>query len=328
MLNIAQIGAGKFGLNHLKILAKAPGAKVTMVCDVSESNLKKAGEAAPKAELTSSAKNVFENAGIDAVVVASTSETHYEMGLACLQKGKHCFIEKPMALRAIEAKRLVEEAEKRGKVLMVGHLLEYHPAVEKLKEVVDSGGLGKLLYLHAVRVNLGTVRSHENALWSLAPHDLSVMMHLLQKEPVAVSASGGCYLQKGIHDVVFFSLFFKGGTLATGHVSWLDPRKVRTFTVVGDQKMAVWNDSGTADPLTVYDKSVDAGAGLVTNDRGATVLKIGKQDPLSAELAAFIDCIQNKTSPRNDGRDGLRVVRVLEAAQHSLEQNGEPVEIK
>jgi len=228
----------------------------------------------------------------------------------------------------------VELAQREGNVLMVGHIMEYHPAALKLKELIDSGELGKIYYLYSTRVNLGKVREIENALWSFAPHDVSIILYLLDEEPVRVTANGMAYLREGIEDVAFSTLYFADGMLAHIHVSWLDPHKIRKVTVVGQKKMAVFDDMESAEKIRIYDKGVDthkdyASYGEYLSLRHGDILipKLDLVEPLKAECAHFLQCVENRSTPKSDGRDGLRVLRVLAAAQRSLENGGTPIEI-
>jgi len=251
-----------------------------------------------------------------------------------LEAGKHTYVEKPLTLSAVEAKDLVDLAAKKNLKLMVGHLLEYHPAVDYMKRVIADGTAGKPLYLYFQRVNLGIVRKDENAWWSLAPHDISVACYLFQAEPVAVSASGHAYLQDGVEDVVFANLKFGDGRMAHIHVSWLDPHKIRKVTLVGSQKMIVFDDMEASEKIRVYDKgadvkkSVESYVEAVTLRTGDILIpKIRADEPLKTECQHFVDAVVNDTTPRSDGIDGLRVVRVLEAGSMSLARGGEPVRL-
>jgi predicted dehydrogenase len=252
-----------------------------------------------------------------------------------LQAGKHVFVEKPMAQTVEEAERLVELAEANDRRLMVGHLLLYHPAFRYVEALIQRGELGEVYYLYSMRVNLGIVRQRENALESLAPHDLSVALAFLDKKPVGVSAQGQAYLQPGVEDVVFATVFFEDGALAHLHTSWLDPHKVRKVTVVGSRKMVVLDDVASTEKVRLYDKGVEIqpGEARYANYAEAMSIRTGDieipriemQEPLRLECQHFIDCIRMGQTPRSDGRNGLAVVRLLTAAQQSLRQNGTAV---
>jgi len=271
---------------------------------------------------------------VQAVVVASSAVSHSPVARTLLDAGKDVYVEKPLALGVADAEDLVGRARRGNRILMVGHLLIHHPAVRYLKGMVDRGELGEVLYVYSQRVNLGKVRKDENALWSFAPHDLSVILHLLGAEPIDVAARGSAFLQKGVEDVVFIDLRFADGRQGHVHVSWLDPNKLRRFTVVGSQKMAVFDDMEASEKIRIYDKGVDRGGHVVSYGDSLTVRsgdilipKISLQEPLRLECQHFIDCVRERKAPLTDGEDGLRVVRVLAAAQASLEAGGAPIAI-
>jgi len=259
--------------------------------------------------------------------------THYALGKKALEAGKHTFIEKPIALKAADAQDLLATADDYGVKLMVGHLLEYHPAVAKMKELIDSGELGKVFYAYANRLNLGKVRTDENALWSFGPHDISVLNYLTGDEPVEVSARGECYLQDAVEDVVFGYIKYKSGIVGHLHVSWLDPHKSRKITVVGEKKMVVFDDMESERKITVYDKGATTtrtkfetyGEFVTLHFGDIHIPKIGNDEPLRLETQHFIDCIVNDETPRSDGHDALNVVKVLDAMEISLREGGRPV---
>jgi len=242
-------------------------------------------------------------------------------------------VEKPITLDVAQAEELATLAEARGLVLMVGHLLMYHPAMTRLKEMVDQGALGDVYYLYTSRLNLGQVRRHENAMWSLAPHDISVALYLLGEQPAEVAAQGLTYLQPGIPDTVFLTLRFASGRAAHVHVSWLDPHKVRRITVVGSQKMAVFDDVDSTEKLRVYDKGVQRpayenyGEALTLRFGDIQIPQLDMREPLRLECQHFADAILNRRTPLSDGRNGVAVLRVLAAGQRSLDQNGQPMRI-
>jgi len=240
-------------------------------------------------------------------------------------------------LKVKEGEELVKLAEEKKKILMVGHIMEYHAATLKLKDYITKGELGEILYLYSTRVNLGKVRDIENALWSFAPHDISMILFLLEKEPVSVTATGQCYLQKnkGVEDVAFMTMHFADGVMAHIHVSWLDPHKDRKLTVVGSKKMAVFDDTQSAEKIWIYDKGVDTrldyntyGEYLSLRFGDILIPKIETAEPLRSECQHFIQCVEKRKHPRSDGRDGLRVLKILDAGERSLKMGGSPVEIK
>jgi predicted dehydrogenase len=267
------------------------------------------------------------------VVVASSALSHYSLSKEILLADKDVLVEKPMALSSKDAEEMLEIAEKRGRILMVGHLLIYHSVVDRLKEMVTSGELGKIYYIYTQRVNLGVIRQDENALLSFAPHDLSVILYLLEEQPIVVSSHGESYIRKGIEDVVFLSLRFSEGKMANIHLSWLDPHKLRRVTIVGSKKMAVFDDVEATEKLKVYDKGVrnlsydTYGEYLSLRFGDITIPSIKMVEPLRAEAEHFIQCIESRKEPKTGGRDGLKVVRILAAAQQSLKEKGVPVSL-
>jgi predicted dehydrogenase len=334
-VSLALVGTGDWGSNLLRNFATLPSARVVAVCDADAARLERAQAVVPAAEALVEARALLRLPQLEAVVIAAPARDHAPLARLFLEAGKDVFVEKPFTLDVADAEALVALAEARGRILMVGHLLIHHPAVRKLQALVDEGELGRVHYVYSQRVNLGRVRSDENALWSFAPHDLSVMLHLLGGEPVEVSARGASFLQRGIEDVVFASLSWADGRMAHAHVSWLDPHKVRRFTVVGSRRMAMFDDMEPAEKVRIYDKGVDPAPGEVVDFARAMTVRQGDvlipridgAEPLRLECQHFIDCVRSRRTPRTDGRDGLRVVRVLAAAQASLEARGAPVRL-
>jgi len=335
VVRVGVVGLGYWGPNLARNFARLPGAELAWLCDLDERNLAKVDGLYPGARLTRDLDDLLGDEALDAVVVATSVPTHYPLGRRVLEAGKHAFIEKPVALRSSEAAELLRLAEERGLTLMVGHLLEYHPAVTRMKELVEAGELGRIYYAYSHRLNLGKVRQDENALWSLAPHDISVLNFLTGDEPEEVSARGECYLQDDVEDVVFGYIRYASGVVAHVHVSWLDPHKSRKITVVGEKKMVVFDDMETERKLTVYDKGAtstrakyDSYGEFVTLHFGDIhIPRIGNEEPLRVECQHFVDALRHGTRPRSDGRDGLNVVRVLEAMERSLREGGRPVRL-
>ncbi|MDE3132729.1 MAG: Gfo/Idh/MocA family oxidoreductase, partial [Acidobacteriota bacterium] len=255
--------------------------------------------------------------------LATPVPTHAELAVQALQAGKHCFVEKPLAQSVADADRAVAAAASAGRVLMVGHLLEYHAGVRKLKELTDSGELGEVYYVYGNRLNLGKLRADENALWSLGAHDVSVLLALAGEEPIEAVAHGESYVRAGVEDVVFCYLRFPSGLAAHLHLSWLDPHKERRFTVVGAHKMATFDDMAIEGKITIYDKGFDEaprGYGeWVTRSGDIYSPRLPNVEPLRVECQEFLDSISEARAPRSDGVSGLRVVRVLEALQDSLQ---------
>ncbi len=331
-IRIAQIGIGNWGKNLLRTLFSLPDVEVPVIAELDPELREEARKQYPGLQTVESAEQVLADPNVDAVVIATPPRTHYELASQALRNGKHVFVEKPITLAAEDAERLVKQAEETGLTLMVGHILEYHPAFLRMKELIDAGDLGEVLYAYSTRVNLGVVRRDENALWSFAPHDISVILWFFGETPSRIQCTGRAYLQPGVEDVVFLNLAFPSGKLAHIHVSWLDPHKVRRLTLVGSQKMAVLDDMQAMEKIRIYDKGVEFKGGFLGYGEDLTlrfgdivVPYVKMQEPLRLELQHFVDCVRTGSRPRSDGYNGLRVVRVLQAAQQSLERGGEPV---
>lgn len=329
-LGIAVVGAGGWGKNHVRNYSMLPGAELRYVCDRDDSARARVAQQYPETQVVSDLSAVVDDPQVHGVVVATDAPSHHEIALQALKSGKDVFVEKPLCLSAANAGELCDVAEKEGRILMVGHLLLYHPAVLSLRDLIVKGELGDVLYIYAQRVNLGVVRRDENAWWSLAPHDVSVTNYLLDAVPTAISATGSCFLQteRGVEDVVFATLHYPKGRMAHIHVSWLDPHKMRKFTVVGDRKMAVFSDTSPDQKLAVFDKGVEPppavayeeGVRVRTGDIRIPALRM--TEPLRRECEAFLEAIRTRKPPTADGRSGLEVVRVLEAGGESLSQGG------
>jgi len=331
-LAVGVIGAGAWGKNHVRILAAMPDVEVS-VCDSSSAVRARIARTHPGVFLTDSVPELL--ARVDAVVVASTARTHAELGLAAVRAGKPVLVEKPFALNVGDAEALVAESERRGVPVLTGHLLQFHPVVDRLRNMIREGALGSVYYLYSQRLNLGQVRPDENALWSFGPHDISVALFLMDEAPATVSAQGHSYLQQGIEDVVFLVLRFRSGVVAHAHMSWLDPHKARRLTVVGSKQMAVFDDMAPREKLTVYDKGIDRppeygsyGESLAIREGDIWIPKIPVSEPLSLELEHFIGVARGEPASRAEAREGLRVVRVLDAAGRSLAAGGTPVSVE
>ena len=334
MVGVTVIGAGNWGKNLVRNFASVKGGQLRYVVDLSEKTRQTMVAGYPQACVTDDSTKAFADASVDAVVIAVDAPRHYKIAKAALEAGKHVYVEKPLTLASVEAKELVDLAAAKKVQLMVGHLLEYHPAVNYIKDMIDKGAIGQPLYLYFQRLNLGIIRKQENAWWSLAPHDISVACYLFNAQPVSVSASGQAYLQKDIEDVVFANLKFADGRMAHIHVSWLDPHKIRKVTLVGGDKMVVFDDMEASEKIRVHDKSagakkaIDSYVEAITLRTGDILIPAIKADePLKLECQHFIDSIANNTAPRSDGHDGLRVVKVLEAGSESLRRGGAPVNL-
>ena len=333
-VGIAVVGTGDWGANLVRNFAALPGARLAALCDTDAARLAAAAAQYPDARATTRLEDIAGASDVRGVVVSASAVQHHALARTLLEAGKDVFVEKPLALQVDHAEELVRLARQRDRILMVGHLLIHHPGVRWLKEAVRKGDLGDVLYIYSQRVNLGKVRRDENALWSFAPHDVSVILHLLEGEPVDVVARGSAFLQGAVEDVVFLHLRFAGGRMAHVHVSWLDPHKLRKFTVVGSQKMVVFDDMEASEKIRVYDKGIDRAGQIVSygdalSVRSGDILipKISLQEPLRIECQHFVDCVREHRRPLTDGEDGLRVVRVLAAAQQSLAAGGTPVPV-
>ena len=331
-LRVGVIGAGAWGRNHVRTVATLRGAELAGVCDASAATREKLVRQYPGALITDDVAALL--AKVDAVVIATPAVTHAALARQAIEAGIPALVEKPFALSVADAEAVAELADKKNVPLMVGHLLEYHPVVERLREMIQAGSLGQVYYLYGQRVNLGQVRPDENALWSFGPHDVSVALFLMGEAPVTVSASGSCYLQPGIEDVVFVTMGFKSGVMAHVQLSWLDPHKERKLTVVGSKQMAVFDDMQPREKLRLYDKGVDRplsleyqsyGESLQISEGDIFIPRVPNTEPLAAELGHFVAVARREIAPRSDAADGVRVVRVLAAAGASLKQSGQPI---
>jgi predicted dehydrogenase len=288
----------------------------------------------PHAITTPEHRDLFTDPDIEAVVIATPARTHYALAREALEAGKHVLVEKPLAMDSRQAEALIALADERRRVLMVGHIFEYHPAVRKIKSLIDEGELGQVYYIYSTRVNLGRVQSDINALWSIAPHDISILIYLLGTMPQSVSARGGTFLNGMVEDVVFLVLSFPDGMLGHVHASWLDPSKVRRMTVVGSRRMAVYDDVADEGKIKIYDKGVyRKGEDIYgefqyrVHSGDIAIPRLDMAEPLRIECVHFAECVRQGRRPQTDGANGLRVVRVLEAAQASLEQGGTTVSL-
>jgi predicted dehydrogenase len=323
-VRVGVVGLGYWGPNLARNLAAIPGCELAWLCDASDEARARLGSSFPAARATGAIEDLLGDERLNAVVLATPVPTHAELAIAVASAGKHCFVEKPLATNAADAERAVAAAEAAGKVLMVGHLLEYHPAVARLKELIDSDELGGLYYIYGNRLNLGKLRADENALWSLGAHDVSVALHLIGEEPHESLAQGASYVREGVQDVVFCYLRFPSGIVAHLHLSWLDPHKERRITVVGSRRMATFDDMLIEGKLTVYDKGFDedtrSWGEYIARSGDIFSPRISNLEPLRIECEHFLECIRTGATPRSDGRSGLRVVRVLEQLQRSLDR--------
>ena len=319
-VRIAQVGLGAWGANLVRNIDVL--ANLTWICDAADGRQAQFGRRFPNARATNDFAEVLADPELEAVVIATPVPTHYALAKQALEAGKHVFVEKPPSMHAPEMEELVALSDASGKVLMPGHLLLYHPGVRKVKELVDAGELGEVLCIYCNRQNLGTIRKDENALWSLGVHDLSVILNLVGEEPSEVSAHGNAFLNPGVEDVVFCFLRFPSGKIAHLHLSWLDPAKMRKLTVVGRDKMVVFDDMELERKVTIYEKwpeqAVQTFGEWQTRTGDILSPKIATDEPLRLELSHFLRLVREGWTGQ-EARDGLAVVRVLERLQHSLE---------
>lgn len=332
MINIAQIGAGYWGPNLVRNFLQVTGVGRFILCDLDTGRLHKIKGQHKSLEITDSPEAVFADPSIDAVVLAIPAAMHYEYAKKALLAGKHVLVEKPLAMTGADSKELIGLAEKANKVLMVGHTFMYNEAVLRIKKYIDDGEIGDIYYILSQRLNLGRVRQDVNALWNLAPHDVSIILFWLGEKPSKVSAKGLVFLQDGIEDVVFVDLDFPSGRAAHIHVSWLDPSKTRKMVIVGSKKMLVYDDTSADAKIIIYDKGIDKkhiirdlpeinsfGQFQLMQRQGDILIpKIDFKEPLRLECQHFVDCIINGWVPITDGVNGLNVVDVLERAQNLL----------
>jgi predicted dehydrogenase len=324
-MRIGVVGLGYWGPNLARNFDRLPDAELAWLCDASEDARARQSNEYPSARATGDFDEMLADDSLDAVAIATHVPSHPDLAERALDAGKHCFVEKPLAQSVAEAERVVEAAERAGRVLMVGHLLEYHPGVEKLKELVAAGELGDIRYIYGNRLNLGKLRADENALWSLGAHDVSVVLRLADEEPYECRAVGESYMREGVEDVVFCYLRFPSGLAAHLHLSWLDPHKERRFTVVGSKRMATFDDMEIERKVTVYDKGFDQDFSsygeYIARSGDIHSPRISNEEPLRIECRHFVDRVRDGAEPRSGAEAGLRVVRVLEALQRSLEES-------
>lgn len=325
-LVVGIIGCGYWGPNLIRNFNALPDCRVKWACDRDASRLNRITTLYPEVCRTADTEQVLNDPDLDAVIIATPVSTHFELARRSLDAGKHTFVEKPMARTSDECRQLIELADNRGLSLMVGHTFVYNAAVRKMKEIIDSGEIGKVLYIGSQRLNLGLFQRDINVAWDLAPHDISIILYLLGDQPQTVSCQGQAHVSSGIEDVTNMSLSFDSGTFATIQSSWLDPNKVRKMTVVGEFKMIVYDDNEPLEKLRIYDKRVEAPARYDTfgdffysyHYGGVYSPYIEQEEPLRLECRSFLDSIVHGAPSASHGNHGLDVVRILEAASHSL----------
>ena len=321
IMSIAVIGCGYWGKNLVRNFNEL--GELSLVCDATPAGREKARELAPEVAVTADTAEVF-NSAVKGVVIASPAETHYALVQQALNAGKDVFVEKPLALTYEQGVELVSLAHQQDRILMVGHVLEYHPAILKLRELIDEGALGKLRYIYSNRLSLGKIRREENILWSFAPHDVAVILRLTGSLPFQVIACGGNYVQPNIADVTVTNLLFDNGVRSHIYVSWLHPFKEQRLVVIGDKKMASFDDVNKK--LVLYDQRVDVEKGEPVPVKGeGEEVTFGDDEPLRLECQAFLNAIETRQPPITDGESGVQVLKVLQAAQRSLITNGDTV---
>ena len=332
MIRVAVVGAGYWGPNLIRNFMACSGTQLLAVCDRDEKRLAKVLAGLPGVEPVRDFDELLARSDIDAVAIATPVNTHAPMGLAALRAGKHVLVEKPLAASVHEAEQLVKTAKEAGRVLMVDHTFIYSGPVQKIKQILDSGEIGDLYFIDSVRINLGMFQHDVNVVWDLAPHDLSILDYLVGRLPRSLSAFGTCHADnmREIEDVAYLNLDFSGGLLASFHVNWLSPVKVRHFIIGGSRKSIVYDDLEPTERVKVYDRGItvngdiEARRGVLVGYRTGDVWSphIAQSEPLAQMVSHFADCIRNNSEPITSGEAGLRVVRILEAAQRSIKAQG------
>ena len=335
MIRVAVLGCGYWGPNLIRNFNALPNCEIRWACDLDTERLEHIKNIYPSIGVTTQIDKVINAQDVDAIAIATPVFTHFEFAKKALLAGKHTFIEKPMARTTNECECLIETAEKKSLVLMVGHTFIYNTAVREMKELIDSGKIGEILYISSRRLNLGLFQKDVNVAWDLAPHDLSIILYILNEDPISVSCQGKAHLASGIEDVTNMSLNFNNGGFATIQNSWLDPNKVRVMTVVGTKSMIVYDDTEPLEKIKIYDKRVERprhydefGEFQFSYHYGGTHSPyIEQREPLRIQCQHFVDCIAQSIRPESSGIEGLRVVKILEAASESLMQNGRFVQL-
>lgn len=337
MIRVGIIGCGHWGPNHIRIFAQLPNSESLMCADISEKRLQLIQGLYEGIKVTRDYKDILNHPDIDAVCIAVPTQMHYELTKEALESGKHVLCEKPLTMKTEESRQLKEIAKKNGKKLMVGHIFLFNAGILWLKQYIASGALGKIFYVYATRTNLGPFRYDVNALWDLAPHDISIFNYLFDSVPQSVSATSHNFLDTAQDDLSFATLRYPQNTIANLHVSWLDPRKVRQITVVGDKQMVIWDDLDSMGPIRIYDKHVEKTSTfyatygefqLLSKEGSITIPKVGVSEPLKAQARYFINCIENDEEPDLvDAQKGEDVVKTLCAIEESTRNHGKQVEV-
>jgi len=333
VVNVGVVGCGYWGPNLIRNFSNLKTCKVIACSDLLEQRLSHMQRLYPAIRTTTNFREIMNDPMIDAVVIATPVSSHYGMALEALEAGKHVFLEKPLAQSLEEGRKLVELAQKKNRTLMVGHTFVYTAAVNKIKDVIWSGELGDIYYISSSRVNLGIFQDDINVVWDLAPHDISIMNYILNSRPVSVAAMGQSYIRPGIEDVAFLILKYPQATLANIHVSWLNPNKIRSTTVVGSKKMLVYDDVSSLEKIRIYDKGVTVtphydtfGEFQLSYRYGdISIPRLDDAEPLKIECQHFIDCIEKGAEPRSGGTHGFEVLLALDAADRSMREHGAEV---
>lgn len=336
MHNVAVIGCGYWGPNLVRNFRGLPGVTMRVICDKSRERLDYLGKLYPEVDKAVDIKRVFDDPSIDMVAIATPVSAHFALATECLKKGKHVFVEKPLASSVAECKEMIRLAEDRSLVLMVGHTFVYTQTVRKIKEIVESGEIGDVMYVSCRRLNLGLFQKDINVAWDLAPHDISIILYLLNKKPVSVNCQGKAHVSPTVEDVTNISLTFQNGCFAMIQSSWIDPRKVREITIVGTKKMIVYDDTEPLEKIKIYDKHVqapphyDTFAEFQYSYHYGDILSpfVREVEPLKIECQHFVDCVDKKTRPDSSGYEGLTVVQILESATESLKRGGGTVPLE
>ncbi len=335
MIKIGVIGCGYWGPNLIRNFNSLSSCDMQICCDMQEDRLSRIQSLFPNVLTTNNHEDLL-HSDLDAVAIATPVWTHYPLAKSFLEAGKHVFVEKPLTRSAVECQELIELAESKGLILMVGHTFEYTAAVNKIKEIVESGELGEILYVNSTRVNLGLFQQDINVIWDLAPHDISIITYVLEQEPVMVNAQGMSHFKEGIEDVAMTTMTFDTGTIAFVRNSWIDPNKVRSMIFVGSKKMLVYDDTSPNEKIKIYDKGVEKpsyydnfGEFQFSYRYGDIYIpRIQEYEALGNECGHFVECVREGNIPKSDGKSGLRVIRIIEAAVESLKNEGRAIPVK
>jgi len=330
MIHVGIIGCGYWGPNLIRNFHTSKNSKVVVICDMDEHRLHTIGSLYPSAKQVKDANVLFDDPDVDAVVIATPVHTHYKLALRALSKGKHVLVEKPIAASSNEARSLIRAASRYKRILMVDHTFIYSPSIKKIKQLIDANELGKLCYIDSVRINLGLFESSTNVLWDLATHDISIIDHLIGKNPLSVSSVGASHIKKGLVNTAYLTIHYPTNIIAHIHVNWLAPVKMRTTLISGLKKMIVYNDMEPIEKVKVYDRGITYYPQESNSNLAKFQYRVGDMyspriddiEALSQVTKHFLDCIDKKSNPLTDGKAGLRIVNILEAAEHSINHNG------